>query len=246
MIVLPLDYNSMVRYAVPDVREFANMLVLTREQVRELDRRAVAELGIPSIVLMENAGRSAADCLCQLGISGPVVICCGKGNNAGDGFVIARHLQLRGHPVRVLLFSDPDKLSGDAAINFQIVQKCGIAWEQIELPGESQRLKKSLSGATWLVDALLGTGSTGEPRPPLDNVIDAMNARGVPIFAVDLPSGLDCNTGHASAHTIRATHTCTFVAAKPGLIVPSAQPFVGQCHIADIGVPDLLNDGPDK
>ncbi len=212
------------------------MLVLSREQVREIDRRAVAELGIPSIVLMENAGRGAADHLCELGITGPVVIGCGKGNNAGDGFVIARHLELRGHVVRVLLFSDPGKLSGDAAVNFQIVQKSGIAWEQIELPDEIDRLKKSLSGACWLVDALLGTGSTGEPRPPLDAVIDAMNASGVPIFAVDLPSGLDCDTGQAAAHTIRAVHTCTFVAAKPGLILPSAKSFVGQLYIADIGV----------
>src|SRR3954463_14104052 len=98
-------------------------LQLTREQCRELDRRATAEYGIASVVLMENAGRGCVDVLERLGIDGPVVILCGKGNNAGDGFVIARHLDLRGYDCRVLLFSPPHELRGDAATNFAILQK---------------------------------------------------------------------------------------------------------------------------
>ena len=102
------------------------MTYLSREQVREVDRRAIEEYGISGLVLMENAGRGCADKLCQLGVSGPVVICCGRGNNAGDGFVIARHLDLRGCEVRVLLFCDPSDLRGDAAANFSILAKCDV------------------------------------------------------------------------------------------------------------------------
>ncbi|HJQ81070.1 MAG TPA: NAD(P)H-hydrate epimerase, partial [Lacipirellulaceae bacterium] len=98
-----------------------NERLLTREQSRELDRRATDEYGIPSIVLMENAGRGCVDVLERLGIDGPVAILCGKGNNAGDGFVIARHLEIRGHECRVILLCPPNELRGDAAANFAIL-----------------------------------------------------------------------------------------------------------------------------
>src|SRR5436305_1737090 len=94
---------------------------LSRQQTRELDRLAVAEYGISSLVLMENAGRGVADRLERLGISGPVAVCCGRGNNGGDGFVVARHLDGRGHAVRVLLLGDPERLAGDAAVNYRVL-----------------------------------------------------------------------------------------------------------------------------
>src|SRR5262245_40972164 len=100
--------------------------VLTRAQVRELDRRAIHEVGVPGEVLMENAGRNAADLLVSLAIHGPVLMCCGKGNNGGDGLVIARHLRLRGVPVRVCLFARPEELSGEAAVNYRIVSNSGL------------------------------------------------------------------------------------------------------------------------
>src|SRR5688500_7504074 len=100
--------------------------ILSREQCRELDRRAIEEYGIPGLVLMENAGRGCVDVLERLGIGGPVVILCGKGNNGGDGFVIARHLELRGHACRVLLLRPPDELTGDAATNFAILRRTGV------------------------------------------------------------------------------------------------------------------------
>jgi NAD(P)H-hydrate epimerase len=99
---------------------------LTREQARLLDRRATADYGIPGAVLMENAGRSMAELLLSLGVNGPVAVACGRGNNAGDGFVIARHLHNAGHDVKVLLFADPADLSGDAAINFHVCVQSGI------------------------------------------------------------------------------------------------------------------------
>jgi NAD(P)H-hydrate epimerase len=221
------------------------MITLSREQVRRVDRLAVEEYGFSGLVLMENAGRGVADVLCGLGISGPVVICCGKGNNAGDGFVVARHLDLRGHEVRVLLWSRPEELGGDAAANFRILQKTDVP---IVLFGpehgaaERSRLDEQLRGASWIVDGLLGTGARGEPRPPLDQVIDQINAAAAPRLAIDLPSGLDCDTGVPARHTIRAAHTCSFVAMKPGFLAPGAKDYTGQVHVLDIGVPQKLVD----
>ena len=219
-----------------------NLPTLTREQSRLVDRLAVEEYGFSGLVLMENAGRGTADVLCRLGIDGPVVVCCGKGNNAGDGFVIARHLELRGHSVRVLLWADPEELAGDAAANFHILAKTDVPIEVFGAADDSGRLSKSLDGAAWIVDALLGTGALGEPRPPLDEVIEQLNATAAPKLAVDLPSGLDCDTGSPAKHTIRAAETCTFLAAKPGFFKPEAKPHVGRLHVCDIGVPRKLID----
>ena len=214
--------------------------VLNREQTREVDRRAVAEYGMSGLVLMENAGRGVADFLCRLGMSGPVVICCGKGNNGGDGFVVARHLDLRGVPVRVLLCAEPQELIGDAATNFGILQKLGVPIEFFGKQHDDERLKRLLAGAAWVVDALLGTGATGSPRPPIDAVIEGLNDSRLPIVAIDVPSGLDCDTGTAAETTVRARHTCTFVAQKPGFLTPGAERYTGEVHVLDIGAPRRL------
>jgi len=214
---------------------------LDRSRSRQLDRRAMEEYGMSSLVLMENAGRGVADKLCELGIAGPVVICCGKGNNAGDGFVVARHLDLRGHRVRVLLWADPGQLSGDAAAKFRILQRSNVPIECFRPRHDTARLEEQLAGVAWIVDALLGTGAQGEPQPPLDAVIDQVNAAGeAPKLAIDLPSGLDCDTGQAAQHTICAAHTCTFVAPKPGFFRPGADRYTGQVHVLDIGAPRKL------
>jgi NAD(P)H-hydrate epimerase len=222
-------------------------IALTREQSRELDRRALEEYCIPGIVLMENAGRGCVDVLEQLGVAGPVVIVCGKGNNAGDGFVIARHLEIRGYECRVVLFGDPAEYPPDAATNFAIVWKSEIPvdelWPWEDDPVELRDQLVSLgTGAAWIVDALLGTGARGEPRPPFDVAIDWMNARpaATRLLAVDIPSGLDCDTGQPAPHTVRADHTCTFAAIKVGFTQPDAAPFVGTLHVCDIGVPSRL------
>jgi NAD(P)H-hydrate epimerase len=198
------------------------------------------EYGIDGLVLMENAGRGVADTLCELGIDGTVVICCGRGNNAGDGLVIARHLDLRGHKVRVLLWAGPDDFSGDAATNFRIIRKTDVPIHLFGSDHDPAKLEVQLTGAAWIVDALLGTGARGEPRPPLDAVIDQLNRSPAPKLAVDLPSGLDCDTGQASQHTIRAQETCTFVAPKPGFFVPGADQYTGRLHVLDIGAPRRL------
>ena len=215
-------------------------LAFTCEQSRRVDELAQQEFGFSGLVLMENAGRGVADVLCRLGIAGPVVICCGKGNNAGDGFVIARHLDLRGHSVRVLLWARPEELSGDAAANFHILTKTDVPIEVFAARHDPQPLAKRLRGAAWIVDGLLGTGARGEPRPPLDAVIDQLNAAAAPKLAVDVPSGLDCDTGQPARHAIRAAETCTFVTAKTGFFVAAAAAYVGRLHVLDIGIPRKL------
>jgi NAD(P)H-hydrate epimerase len=212
---------------------------LSCAQVREIDRRAVAEYGMSLLVLMENAGRGAAETLLSLGVHGPVVICCGKGNNGGDGLVIARHLQNARIDVKVLLFAEADDLSPDAAANWKIAQRAGIASEVWPEPEEA-RLSAELGRAEWNVDALVGTGLQGPLRSPLERVIAVLNASPAPIFAVDIPSGLDGDTGEPLGVAIRARHTATFVAPKKGFANPSAAAWVGKLHVVDIGVPLAL------
>ena len=152
-------------------------MILTREQARELDRRAIQEFGVPGVVLMENAGRGMAELLRSLGIDGLVVLCCGKGNNGGDGFVIARHLDNAGVRVRVLLFGDPAQLSGDAAVNQRILTTSGIALEVFAKPAlDEERLRRELADADWIVDALFGSGLRGVVQPPFDRILALLNA----------------------------------------------------------------------
>lgn len=215
-------------------------IALTREQSRQVDRLAMKKYGFTGLVLMENAGRGVVDTLEKLGIGGAVVICCGQGNNGGDGFVIARHLDLRGYQTRVLLFCDPGQLTGDAATNYQILEKTDVPIHACFEAPEAADLQEHLSGAAWILDALLGTGARGEPRPPLDTVIERLNDSGIPILAVDVPSGLDCDSGQPADHTIRAAHTCTFVTPKVGFLKPTAKPCLGELHVLDIGTPAKL------
>ena len=213
-------------------------MFLTRDEVRAIDRRAIEEFGVPGAVLMENAGRGAAEVLLSLGARGPVVVCCGKGNNGGDGFVIARHLDNRGVPVRVLLFAKPDELTGDAAINCEIVRRSGVPLEvRGGQPVDVESLRRELAAAGWVVDALFGTGLAGAVRPPFDRVIAAINASGAQVLAVDIPSGLDCDTGAPLGPTVRAQHTVTFVAPKTGFAETTARAWLGTVHVVDIGAP---------
>ena len=214
---------------------------LSRDEVRTIDRRAIEEFGVPGIVLMENAGRGAAEVLQTLGATGPVVICCGKGNNGGDGCVIARHLDNAGVPVRVLLFCRPEELTGDAAIAYQIIARSSMAVVDFAArPLDEAALRRELAAAEWVVDALFGTGLSGPVRPPFDQVIAAINAGPARVLAVDIPSGLDCDTGVPLGTAVRAHHTVTFVALKKGFANPAAQAWLGQVHVVGIGAPRVL------
>jgi NAD(P)H-hydrate epimerase len=214
------------------------VMFLSRDEVRNLDRRAIEEYGVPGVVLMENAGRGCAELLRSLGVHGPVVICCGKGNNGGDGFVVARHLDNAQIPVKVLLFGTPEDLAGDAAINYRIIANAGLP---IETPHvNAEMLRREFAPAEWIVDALFGTGLAGPLRPPFDHVVAAINARSTRVLAIDIPSGLDADTGQPLGPTVRAEHTATFVALKKGFADPAAQAWLGRVHVIDIGMPRRL------
>lgn len=232
-------------------------LVLTREQVRRVDAIAIERYGISGLVLMENAGRGAVKALLafdaalgegsspegrapRLAGEPAVAILCGKGNNAGDGFVIARHLEIRGVAVRVMLLAAASELAGDALANYAILQKCDVPIVDVSQGDGTALLDEHARGAVWLVDALLGTGATGEPREPFATAIRWMNAQPARRLAIDVPSGLDCDSGVAAATTVRADLTVTFAAAKPGLLVSQAAAYVGELIVADIGVPPRL------
>jgi len=219
-------------------------MYVTSEEVRGLDRRAIEEYGVPGVVLMENAGRGAAEVLLSLGVHSRVVICCGKGNNGGDGFVIARHLDNHRVPVQVLLLARPEELSGDAAINYHILARTGLPMDvHARNAVDVAAIRRELATAEWLVDALFGTGLSGPVRPPFDQLIAAINDSPARVLAVDIPSGLDCDTGEPLGPTVRADHTVTFVAQKKGFAHPAARAWLGQVHVVGIGAPRVLVDG---
>jgi len=191
---------------------------------------------MPSILLMENAGRAVADLLLRK-TKGRVVVCCGKGNNGGDGFVIARHLDNAGISAEVLLFAEPATITGDAEIMLKILQHTSVP---VLGPNPIPELASRLSDCDWVVDALFGTGLSGPARPPFVAAIEAINGSGKPIFAVDIPSGLDCDTGQPIGATIRATVTGTLVAQKKGFAAPEAKPYLGEVQVLDIGAPRTL------
>lgn len=216
------------------------MIRLTRSQVREIDRRAIEHFHIPGIVLMENAARGAADVACNMlgqRRGAAVDIVCGGGNNGGDGLAIARHLHIRGAIIRILLAIDPSKYTGDALINWQIVQAMNFPI----LPASQVIPHIQSDPRDLLIDALFGTGLAQPPRPDAAAIIDAINAQPAPILAIDVPSGLDCDTGQPLGPTaVRATRTVTFVAEKSGFAFPTARQFTGDITVADIGSPPEL------
>ncbi len=218
-------------------------------ETRELDARIVAEWGAPSLLLMENAGRGLADVFLANaarlnGGATPrrVLICCGKGNNGGDGFVLFRRLELHGVDCRIVAVGTPESYRGDALTNLKIARAMTSQYpEKIFFfdgsPRAFERLEVELAQADWAVDALLGTGATGALRAPFDGIVDALNRSKKPIYAVDVPSGLNADDGTVANVAVRARLTTTLAIAKPGLVVDAAKPLVGELYVADVGVP---------
>lgn len=212
---------------------------LSREQSRAVDELAYREFHIPGLILMENAGRGCADLLAAQNPR-QVLICCGPGNNGGDGYVIARHLNLSGIPVKVALFCPQDRIRGDALTNFRIIQAAGLPLLDSTSPEHWEPFEQALEKCDWVVDALLGTGVTSAPREPVASAIRRINHAQASVLAVDIPSGLDCNTGQPHDPTIKADLTATFVTPKSGYDRPEAQRFLGAVHVIDIGTPQAL------
>jgi len=212
---------------------------LTRTQVRRVDELAVSRYGMVGLQLMENAGRSAAEIIdTRYGPRGHALIACGGGNNGGDGFVIARHLHNRGWTVACNFVGAESKLSPDCTTNFGIVRKMDLPMRYIMEGSQVPAAMLGLTARTVLVDALLGTGFSGEVRSPMAELITELN--GIPrraMVAIDVPSGLDCDSGVPASVTIRADLTITFVASKTGFQSPGAQALTGEVVVADIGAP---------
>jgi len=220
-------------------REFR---VMSRDEVRRVDAWAIDEVGVPGVVLMENAGRSCAELVREklASVDRPhVCIFCGVGNNGGDGYVIARHLLNAGLQVRIVLCGERGKVRGDARINLDILERLGYAVESMD-PGAqdpSIHIGAFAREADLIVDALFGTGLRGELSSEFQVLIEAINNLGRPILAVDIPSGLDCDTGEPLGTAIRATYTVTFVAMKRGFLAsPDATRYTGEIYVASIGV----------
>ena len=222
----------------------------TREEIRAFDRYAIETLGVPGIVLMENAGRQIAEAARAMvaGRANPrVLVLAGPGNNGGDGFVAARHLALDGVRAEVVLLAPPEKIVGDAGTNLRILQAMGLALRTLAPEAEAavRELGPLLAEADLVVDGLLGTGTRGKVREPFASVIRAVNdaggpaasPRGGPVLAIDIPSGLDPDTGKPLGPTVRATKTMTLAAVKVGFRKPGAEEYTGEVVLADIGVP---------
>ena len=216
---------------------------MSREEVRGLDAQAAGELGLPTLVLMENAGRGAAEWLRgRTAVEAPrVVIVCGPGNNGGDGGVVARHLDAHGWAVHVVWLAAPERLRGDAAVQWKILDRAGIRQENWpDDPLDPGRFDVLLAQADWVVDALLGTGLARPVEGPLRRAIDAINWSGKPVLALDLPSGLDADTGQPLGAAVHAVATATFVAPKQGFAAPGAAAYTGEVVVVDIGLPRKL------
>lgn len=209
---------------------------LSRDEVRQIDSTAIERYGMSGLVLMENAGRGAAETIAPLLNGRRAILLCGKGNNAGDGYVIARHLQLLGCEAEIFQLSDPGELRGDALVNWQIAEHAELLRRVV-----SEELRQSawaeLAAAEVIVDAMVGTGASGALREPFAAASEAANASSALRIAIDLPSGIDCDSGQTSGVCFAADHTITFVAAKQGFERPQAKRWIGQVTVVSIGVP---------
>ena len=219
--------------------------VLTVTQIRQVDAVAVRDFGMNSLVLMENAGRGCADFIdARLNRTSGIVVLCGPGNNGGDGLVIARHLHAMGHRVRLWMVTERGKLSQDADANLRIVEltKISVTWlgdrlSTAELEKAWIQLRSDCESSLVVIDALLGTGATGKPRALMADVLRLVNAASVQRVAIDIPTGLDAETGEPSEPTFQADTTLTFVARKRGFAEPGASAFLGEVRVLPIGVP---------
>jgi len=230
------DANPLSHRQPPDRRVLP---ALTCDQVRLVDEIAINTYGMPSIVLMENAGRGAAELIHQQSSEGKIIILCGIGNNGGDGYVIGRHLQALDREVEIVSLSNQERLSAEARINFQIAQKAKIP---ITFSETTQAIDAKLRDAQIIVDAMLGTGAKGSPRGIYEQAIFLANEKTATKYAIDIPTGLDCDSGLANRATFQADHTLTFVAEKVGFKKNNAKEILGVVHVLDIGVPRKLLD----
>ena len=214
---------------------------MTRDEVRAFDAWAINTLGIPGVALMENAGRSCTELIIDKlkDISEPkVCVFCGTGNNGGDGYVIARHLINQDIKTTVVVCGNRNKIKGDAKINLDILERMGEPIERLnpadrDIAGQVGRFT---AGTDILVDGIFGTGLRGQLSDEYRRLIESINACNSPVLAVDIPSGLDCDSGEPLGAAIEAAWTVTFVAVKKGFTFATAAQYTGIIFVASIGI----------
>lgn len=239
------------------------MILVTASQMQRMDHKTINSFGIPGVVLMENAGRGAVDMFLkkfgllskqnlakqnpvkQNPVKQKVGVIAGRGNNGGDGFVIGRYLMEKGIPTTIFLLSTRDKLTGDARTNMGLAQKLveqNPNANLIEIPDaeELARQTRHLLDQDLFVDAIFGIGLNADVRGFYKEVIELLNGSEKPIFSVDIPSGLNANTGAVCGVAIRAAATATFAFAKIGHILSPGNQYTGDLEVIDIGIPDFI------
>ncbi|RJP84095.1 MAG: NAD(P)H-hydrate dehydratase [Desulfobacteraceae bacterium] len=224
------------------------MHLVTAEEMREMDRQTIETFGLPGRVLMENAGRGAVRVLMAHfpDISGKKVgVIAGRGNNGGDGFVIARHLAQAGIHVTVYLLSDSNRLGGDAADNFRLLAPLDIPVREIPDDIALNEFKPEMAVQDIWVDAIFGTGLNADITGVFKSAIDFLNALDRPVLAVDIPSGLNADSGHICGVCLSAVATATFAFPKIGHVQSPGASYTGNLHIIDIGIPPHIVDTVD-
>jgi hydroxyethylthiazole kinase-like uncharacterized protein yjeF len=222
------------------------MRILTAAQMREADRYTIDEIGIPSLVLMENAGRqvvAAIESTFEAKLDGGVAVLCGRGNNGGDGFVIARTLLQHGIDTSVFVIGALADVRGDARTNLDILGRLGVTVVEVADEQSWELHFSEISQCTLIVDAIFGTGLKAAVAGMMETVIADVNASEIPIVSVDLPSGMSADTPHLIGDCIDASLTVTLAAPKLSLVLPPGEAYAGDVVIADIGIPYEVIDG---
>ena len=214
-------------------------LVLSREQCKAFDERAMSEANVPGLLLMENAGRGAAELLLAHfeGQKHMILVVAGPGNNGGDGFVVARRLHVTGNKVKVALLVEPSQLTSDARAMWDAYCGIGGNFLVVHSTADFPRFDEALAAADVVVDAIFGTGLTRNVTGLHAQVIERINAAPIMRLALDIPSGLECNRGTVLGAAVRADVTVTFGHAKAGHFTTTGVEYTGQLEVADIGVP---------
>ncbi|MDP2928175.1 MAG: NAD(P)H-hydrate epimerase [Candidatus Omnitrophota bacterium] len=215
-----------------------NERFLTAPQANDLDKKAQVKFGISGLILMENAGRAVMEEALKILKSshGKVAVFCGMGNNGGDGFCAARHLLTEGFKPDVYLAGKITDVENEAKINLSILLRLKQKITEIE-PRNLGLLKKRIGKFSLIIDALLGVGARGEIRPVYQKVIDIINASGIYVLSVDIPSGLDATTGKVLGRCIKADKTVTFVCKKRGMVYGEGRKHCGKVSVRTIGAP---------
>ena len=223
------------------------MKLVKAEEMKTIDRRASQEYMIPSLLLMENAGLRVVEAIRTIGTAGKqsrVVILAGKGNNGGDGLAAGRHLVNCGTAIDLFLLGDPDALTPDARINYDILHRMGISIQPLTQDQHLAGLITALLQADLVVDAIYGIGFRGCLDDFETRVADLLNRSRVPVLAVDIASGVEADTGQVHGAAVKADHTVTLALPKPGLITAPGSEYTGQWSVADISIPRSLLEDP--